>query len=89
MTVNSYTQFLALQGVSPGTALFETRMLNDDAGNPLYVGWSLTPNALTSDPVWMIIKLSYDSNGFIDRSQLPNNAQGYKYIWDDQSSYFS
>lgn len=69
--------------------LLETRMINSAEGQIQYVGFAVEPNASTADAVWYILKFSVDSNGFINRQQIPDNGQGFFYVWDDVASYFS
>lgn len=88
-TPNYFSPLLALQGVSESQAFFETRIENDSSGNPLFIGWSLTPNAATTAAIWQIIKMSYDGGGYLSRSQIPDDGQKYGYVWNDRSSYFS
>lgn len=89
MTPNTYTHLLALGGVIDLEDQLETRIENNVSGQAIYVGKNLTPNALTSDPSWAIIKIIYDGSGFLIRTQLPDNGQGYLYVWDNRATYFS
>jgi hypothetical protein len=89
MTPNSFTPFLALTNVLQQQNLLETRITNNASGQPLYVGWNLTPNASVSSPTWYIVKMSYDTNGFLDRVQLPDLGPGFFFEWSIQSTYFS
>jgi len=68
--------------------LYETRIENDANGNPLYVARSPIPNASTSDTIWYIQKLYYDSNGFLERVQQPSAGYAFKYSWDLRATYF-
>jgi hypothetical protein len=90
MTVpNAFTNFLALQEVIQDQHLYETRIENSMSGQPLYIGINLTPNALTSDPTWYIVKPQYDINGFLTRVQLPNQGIGFTCSWDLRTTYFA
>ena len=89
MSTNSFTGLLALETVLSLSSLQEKRAINNASGQILYLGISLTPNADTSLPIWMVLKFEYDSNGFFDHQQLPDDGAGYIYVWDDVSTYFS
>lgn len=86
---NIWTNFLAMSEVLDLTDLFETRMDNDSSGKILYVGMSQTANADPALPIWFILKLSYDGNGFMNRKQLPDSGGGFLYSWDNRATYFS
>lgn len=88
MTTNNFTNFLALEAVLSQGDLYEQRMQNASNGQILYLGKNITPNALTSDPTWFIKAFTYDSNGFINRVQLPLNGPGFFYVWDNVATYF-
>lgn len=78
-------QFSDILGLS---ILIETRIENDENGNPIYVGYSPIPNASTSEPVWVILKISYTGTS-ITRKQLPDGNIKFTYVWDDRTLYFS
>lgn len=86
---NSYTNFLALEPILGASGQLEKRIENDVDGKILYVGYSKTPNADTSLPVWMIHKFSYDGNGFLSRDQLPDDGVQFTYAYDDRATYFA
>jgi hypothetical protein len=85
---NTYTGFLANTSVLGLNDQYETRMINDDSGNILYIGKTLKPSGTTSSAIWDIKKLSYDDNGYLNYVQLPNSGPGFYYIWDDVTTYF-
>lgn len=85
---NKFTSLLALSSVLGVNLLQETRTINDSNGNVLYFGYAIAPSADTALPIWAILKCSYDGNGFLNYIQLPNDGQGYTYIWDDVTTYF-
>jgi len=85
---NAWTALLALESVLGAGAQLEKRMFNSPTGQILYIGYCATPSGLTSLPIWYIVKLSYDVNGFLDYYQLPNNGAGFIYILDDRTTYF-
>lgn len=87
--VNIFTNFLALTDVLSADDLYETRLDNNSTGSVLFIGKNITPFASTSANTWYIKKLSYDSNGFVDRVQLPNEGAGFLYNWDNRASYFA
>lgn len=87
---NIFAGILDLGGQTIGEAqFFEKRIENNAGGSILYVGWSPTPNAPTSGASWMIVKMGYDGNGYLDRVQMPDDGVKFGYIWDNNSSYFS
>ncbi len=88
-TNDAFTTFLALEPILGANGQLEKRMENDASGRILYVGFSSTPNASTSDAIWMIRKFSYDGNGFLSRDQLPDDGQGFLYNWDNRATYFT
>ena len=85
---NTYTQFLALQSVIPREDLYKVVIENNASGQPIYVGKSKDPAALTSDPVWELTHVIYDGSGYLINVNLPLNGQGFKYIWDNRATYF-
>lgn len=87
--VDYYTKFLSLTTVFQTEDLLETRIENNIDGQPIYIGKNITANADTAAFTWSLVKVTYDVNGFITRTQLPDDAQGYKYSWDDRTTYFS
>lgn len=88
MVQNSWTNFLALSEVMELDDLFEYRMENDSSGKILYVGMAQNAATPTDEPLWYIIKLNYDGNGFLSYKQLPVNGAGFIYVWDDRATYF-
>jgi len=88
-TNNAFTAFLALESVLGASGQLERRMENDSNGKILYIGSSITPNGDVTEPIWMITKFEYDGNGFINRCQLPDNGNGFIYVWDNRATYFS
>lgn len=89
MTLNSFTNFLAVAEVLTDEDLYEVRTENNSSGQVLYVGKCITPNGDTSLPIWYIKMLGYDSNNFLNHIQLPVNGPNFTYIWDNRADYFS
>jgi len=89
MTVNIYQGFLELLDVLPEQDLYEVRIENNVAGQAVYIGKSILPNAPTSASVWSILKCYYDGGNFLIRKQLPDNGQNFQYVWDNRATYFS
>lgn len=87
-TPDVWSALLALESILGSNSQLEKRMINSASGQILYIGYTNTPSASTSEPIWFIVKLSYDSNGFLNYYQLPNNGVVFGYIWDDYSTYF-
>ena len=77
-----------LDGTFDTLTIFEKRIENDGSGNPIYIGYNKSANALTSSASWLIFKLSY-SGGYVIRYQLPDSGARFKYTWDDRASSFS
>jgi len=67
--------------------LLEMRVENDSDGNPIYIGYSVTPNENTALTTWYIIKCIYVST-FLVRKILPNNGIAFVYSWDARATYF-
>jgi hypothetical protein len=88
MQPNAYTQFLALLAVIPQDDLYTVIMENNDQGQPIFVGRSIVAGASTSDSIWAITQIVYDSNGYLININLPVGGQGFQYIWDDRDTYF-
>lgn len=68
---------------------FEQRIENDSEGNPLYVAWTPYENGSVSEKIWYLKKLYYDTNGFVEHIQLPDDGPGFIYAWDQRATYFS
>lgn len=68
---------------------YEQRMENDANGNPIFIGYAKTPNNGTANFDWFIVKVTYDANQSPTRYQLPDNGVGFRYDWDNRSTYFS
>lgn len=71
----------------PG-ALLEIRIENDGNDNPIYVGYSPTPNDDPDLLDWYIIKITYDGEAII-RVQQPDDGPKFAYSWTDRATYFS
>lgn len=56
--------------------------------NPIYIGWTKTPNAATSQESFFIVKLTYSGDN-PTRIQLPDDGAQFKYAWDDRASLFA
>lgn len=87
-TPNMWSGLLALQPILDANSQLEKRMENNASGQVLYIGYTGTPNANQAAAIWFIVKISYDSNGFIDYYQLPLNGAGFFYAWNDRATYF-
>lgn len=85
---NMWTNLLALSEVLDVDDLYETRIENDSTGKVLYIGMTMQANADVDDLIWYIIKLSYDTNGFLNYKQLPVNGAGFTYSWTLRDTYF-
>lgn len=86
---NVFDQINNLASTLGTNDFYEQRLDNDSAGRPLYVGFSATPNANVDNAIWFIRKLSYDSNNYISRVQIPDNGPGFMYSWTNRATYFS
>lgn len=88
-TNNIYSPLLSVEAIFGPNAQLEKRMINSAQGQVQYIGFNLTPNALTSSPTWAIAKCLYDGNGYLNRYQIPaSKGYGFYYIWDDVTTYF-
>ena len=67
--------------------MLEGRFENDGDGNPIYVGYSPTPNADPAMPLWYIMKIEYSGTAVI-RKRLPDEGVTFKYLWNDRATYF-
>jgi hypothetical protein len=65
----------------------EKRMENDTDGDPIYVGWAAAGTQMQSKS-WFIIKITYDGNKAVVRSQTASGIPVFGYIWNDRASYF-
>ena len=68
--------------------LLEGRFENNGDGNPIYIGYSPTPNADPALAIWYIQKITYDGQAII-RKQVPDDGVGFFYSWDLRATYFS
>jgi hypothetical protein len=85
--INAFSNFLALSPVIKYEDLYEVRIENNSSGQPLYIGYTITPNAPTSDAVWFIKCINY-TGSYVSWVQLPNLGYGYLYVWDNRATYF-
>jgi hypothetical protein len=53
------------------------------SNQPVYIGLAM-PGSLTSDAVWQIQKLSYDSNNMVNLIQWGGGVADYINIWDNR-----
>lgn len=68
--------------------LFENRFENDGNGNPIYIGFSVMPNADVDLPIWFILKVEYTGTAII-RKRLPDDGIKLGYAWSQRATYFS
>lgn len=78
-----------LELVGEALTYMEIRMENDVSGNPIYVGYSKTPNLGTAVEQWFIVKITYDAVPSPTRYQLPDNGVSFSYAWDDRATLFA
>ena len=55
-------------------------------GTPLYIGWA-TPGVPTSASKWKIRQFAYDGNNQILTIKHANADIGFKFVWDNRSTY--
>jgi hypothetical protein len=67
--------------------MLEARIENDVSGNPIYIGYSMIPNADPALKVWYVIKLEYVTN-FVVRRRLPKDGRGFFYSYNDRATLF-
>jgi hypothetical protein len=77
-----------LSGVIQLDDLLEARFENDVDGNPIYIGYSMIPNADVDDPVWYILKIEYVSQAVV-RKRIPDDGRQLNYIWSQRATYFT
>ena len=85
---NTFTNDLTFGQILDPNQFLETRMINNDSGQLLYVGFSPIAGADTSASIWYVLAFAYDDNNYLNYKQLPNNGPGFIYIWDDVATYF-
>jgi hypothetical protein len=61
-------------------------------GTNLIYGGFAKPGSRTSDPVWQIVRLTYDVNNNLLRLEYPQRTNGvgssdYEFEWDDRVLY--
>lgn len=57
----------------------------DGSGNQIYVGWA-EPGANTADPVWRIMKQTFNGTNQVTNITWPNASTGFGFIWDNRVS---
>lgn len=85
---NIFGNLEAFSGIFQPEDSLEGRFENDGNGNPIYIGYSVTPNAATDQPIWYIQKIEYDGESIV-RKRLPDDGEGIFYVWDLRATYFS
>ena len=65
----------------------ELRAENDVNGNAIYVGYA-KGGSLITDPVWLILKFTYDANDAVTRKQIANNNLSFNFVWNLRNTYF-
>lgn len=88
MGVPQVKEFSKIESKADVTYFLEMRMENDANGNPIYIGYSKTPNAGTAAALWYIVMVTYDANQSPTHQQLPNAGVQFTYVWDDRATYF-
>lgn len=84
---NYFDDFERLSAVLDNEDLLESRFENDGNGNPIYIGYTLTPNASIDEPIWYIIKIVYDLQNIVWK-RIPEDGRKFAYIWSQRASYF-
>jgi len=80
--VEAFTEILGLED------LLEGRFENDVNDNPIYIGYTVYPNADPGLAVWYIRKIIYVGTNIV-RTQLPDEGIKFAYVWNDRATYFS
>lgn len=86
---NIWQNFLSFDAVLSPNQMYETRIENNVAGQPIYVAICLTPNGDPDALIWFIIKLHYDGGGELVRSQLPDGGVKFAYSNTQRATYFT
>jgi len=63
-----------------------TTYIEISSGNPLYIG-DAEPGSDTSDSIWRIKKMSYDSDGNVISVTWAGGSRAFKFIWDKRGDY--
>lgn len=76
--------------VATGPTELSTVILNDENGNPIYVG-KAKPNTSLQRAKWSLVKIDYDSNNAVIRMTHPQNALGkasanFNFQWESATS---
>lgn len=66
------------------------RLVNDDAGNPVYVARAKAGTAIT-EAKWQLFNIAYDANDGIVSLLWPQNSEGnastdYEFVYDDSTT---
>lgn len=85
---NIFGNVEAFSGIFQPEDLLEGRFENDVNGNPIYVGYSIVPNANPALAIWYIQKIEYDGESIV-RKRLPDSGTGLIYVWNNRATYFS
>lgn len=88
MSANIFTPTLGFSNLLDLGTLYEQRIENDGDGNPLYVAYTIIPNAPVASPVWFIKKIIY-VGGFPERVQLPDGGLKFGYAFSLRATYFT
>jgi hypothetical protein len=82
------TKDFSLLNVTGLAAQFlEIRIDYNGGSNPVYVGYSLVPQADDNAPVWYIVMLDYTA-GNLTAQHLGTLGNQWTYIWANRASYF-
>ena len=88
MSANIFTPTIGFSNLLDLGTLYEQRIENDGDGNPLYVAYTIIPNAPVASPVWFIKKIIY-VGGFPVRVQLPDEGIKFAYAYSLRATYFA
>lgn len=58
----------------------------DGGGNQIFVAWA-QPGSVTSDPVWRIMKQTFNGNQQMTDIQWPNASTAFSFVWDLRATY--
>lgn len=53
----------------------------------VYEGWSIYPNALTSEAKWQIAYNTYDASGNLTQTDWADGTDSFEKVWDNRALY--
>lgn|SRR3990167_7720691 len=66
------------------TRIYDYDTRND--GQPVYVGYA-APGTLVTAASWLIVKTTYNSDGFVTNEQFASGTNKFDKIWNSRATY--